>query len=292
MKEIERLNSVVNNGTGKYQSGGFGAVLDLRSIPATTEIILVGDLHAKTKHLNLLLEHKPDDGASIISKLERQKAILVILGDAVHNDPIGENFNDTKKLKDVLYEMDSSIEIMQLIFDLRNKYPDSFYYLLGNHDYFSRNCEKNGVRQGLEYEMRLEERFGSEYVRRYNDFLKQCPILLVADGLVASHAGPALNINSLDDVLDLNPLEEDNVVVNTLQWGRFGISYDEDSVKRFLSAIGEENAYFIVGHSPQLIPRTEFKEEVVPKHFVIYAGKLFLGYASYKERQLDFIKVL
>ncbi len=187
--------------------------------------------------------------------------------------------------------MDTSVEIMQLIFDLKIKFHDSFYYVLGNHDYLSGRFIKGGVKQGLEYKTKLKECFGEEYIQLYQEFLMCSPIMMVAKGLVATHGGPASMIKGLDDILEVNPINESHPINESLQWGRYLTSYGDENVKEFLSAIEQDEAFFVVGHSPSLLPKDDFKAELMPKHYIIYAAGNKPGYASYRNGEMGFFGI-
>ncbi|MBU4468502.1 MAG: metallophosphoesterase, partial [Candidatus Omnitrophica bacterium] len=272
---IIQLGEVIKS-RGKYQKG---ALVDLRNLPADVEPIIVGDLHTKLRNLKGILAYNDN-----ISKIQRGEAILVILGDAVHSE-------------EDLSEMESSVEIMRFIMDLKIKNPDNVYYVVGNHDYLSGRFSKSGVVQGLVYREKLKKLFGDEYVKLYEEFIKVSPLMLIGNGLVAAHAGPVKRMVSLSDIGNVDVSDENNPIVEDLTWGRFRQDgswyYDEKDVERFLSNIGQPNAIFIVAHSPSLIPRGEFHAELIPnRHHVIFAGRNdVFGYASFKEGKVKFIPV-
>ena len=113
------------------------------------EFIIIGDLHGNHKNLRAILDHEKN-----LQKVEQNKAVLLFLGDAVHNDRSG-----------FTYEMDSSIEIMDIILGLINDYPQNVIYLLGNHDSFEPELSKMGIQQGLLYRDALIYARGKQYVR-------------------------------------------------------------------------------------------------------------------------------
>ncbi|HTP58403.1 MAG TPA: hypothetical protein VMM82_05755, partial [Spirochaetia bacterium] len=78
------------------------------------EFIIIGDLHGNHKNLRAILDH--DDN---LKKVEQDKAVLLFLGDAVHNDRSG-----------FAYEMESSIQTMDIIVGLINDHPRNVIYLL------------------------------------------------------------------------------------------------------------------------------------------------------------------
>ena len=110
------------------------------------EFIIIGDLHANVRNLNAILE---DSGN--LEKVRLDKAVLLFLGDAVHNDKPG-----------FTYAMDSSIEIMDIIVGLIDQIPNNVVYLLGNHDSFAPELSKLGIQQGLIYHAALLQARGKQ----------------------------------------------------------------------------------------------------------------------------------
>ena len=75
------------------------------------EVIIVGDLHANKQNLKAILMDSQN-----LYKLKQNKAIMIFLGDSVHDERVGH-----------LQEMDTSIEIMDIIIHLINDYPDNVF---------------------------------------------------------------------------------------------------------------------------------------------------------------------
>ena len=285
-----RLRQVVAQGPGKFQQGRWGALLDLRAIEPQQEIILVGDLHARLDNVHAILNHQDALGCSVRRRVE-EGAVMVLLGDIVHQDPYFAGHGSEEEIEARLQDMTGSIAIMQEILELKREFPQEVYYILGNHDYLSDRLEKGGVTQGIAHRNALEKEFGREYVSMYETFLRHCPVLLAADGLLAAHGGPAHGLRSLEAVADLDPLDEAYPVLEALQWGRYGRTYSERDVKKFLKAAGQPSAYLVVGHSPAFISYGDFRAELCPRHYVLYSAGDFPGYAVYRDKKLEFVGV-
>jgi len=129
---LKRVNALLMTepGHGKDALGNPGGILEL---PDTVTPVLVGDLHARIDNLLTVLSEN-----AILDGLENGTAALVILGDAVHPEEPGS-----------LDEMDSSLLMMDLIFNLKTRFPDNVFYIVGNHDSFLHEIMKRGVPQGL-----------------------------------------------------------------------------------------------------------------------------------------------
>ncbi|MFC1674591.1 response regulator [Candidatus Omnitrophota bacterium] len=182
------------------------AVLDLTSLPEDTEYILVGDLHSRLGNLIKILNTNDN-----FQKLKDGRAVLIILGDAVHPEPapeeveafinlLAENPEDDEWkalvgefLKVIMEDksMDPSVATMQFIMRLKTMLPFNVFYILGNHDYLTDNVVKGGVKQGIQYKKRLGELYGRLYAEDdYQAFINDSPIAVVGDGFVATHAAP------------------------------------------------------------------------------------------------------
>ena len=103
-----------------------------------------------------------------MEKVRRNKAVLLFLGDAVHNDRSGFTF-----------AMDSSIEIMDIIVGLITEFPANVIYLLGNHDSFAPELSKLGIQQGLLYREALLKARGKQYVALMQEFFDALPLFVI-----------------------------------------------------------------------------------------------------------------
>lgn len=286
LREIERIGNVIEaNLKGAFQTG---AVVD---IPDGKEVIIVGDLHGKVDNLKNILQHKGNLG-----KIKRGEAVLVILGDAVHNDIIGDVEED--EAVEAAKDMEDSIETIRFLFQLKADHPDNVYYLLGNHDYFHPMIEKFGVHQGQVFEEVLGERFGEVFINAYRQFLKTSPILArTDDGLVCVHAGPLKKGAGIDDIRQADTGDPLDDIIFDLTWGRYDFdevprqSYSAEDVGIFLHDVGGKK--LIVGHNPSIIPSGHFSAEIIKgTHYVTYAGGKDPGYISYRSGKVESINVI
>jgi len=204
------------------------------------EFIIIGDLHANVKNLNAILK---DDDTMV--KVKQDKAVLLFLGDAVHNDKT-----------EFTYAMDSSIEIMDIILGLINEFPGNVLYLLGNHDSFAPELSKLGIQQGLLYREALLKARGKQYVALMQEFFDALPLFIIHRYFLAVHAGPArggLTRNELVNVrhfenylwqLTWNRLNETRSTPSMKEYG----PEDLDEARRLLGC--PKNIPVFVGHNP------------------------------------------
>jgi hypothetical protein len=249
---------------GSYQQG---AVVDLRQVPGTTMVGLVGDLHAREDNLNAILEHQVGDKGTVRELLAQMKLILVFLGDAVHGE-------------DDVVEMSSSVNIMKTIMDLKISHPNQVYYLLGNHDYLDSPVTKGRMPQALIYAEHLKNSFGSEYIDQYKEFIAQSPLEVTGNGFVATHAGPIRGMTPEQlKTADVSHWDSPFVKEATdarMSQGEFNLR----DVKNSLAAAGQPMGIYFVGHTPARDDDQWHWDKSADgvKHVVIFAAKDNFGF--------------
>ena len=144
------------------------------TLPKKMIPIILGDLHAQVDNLLTVLSHN-----EFLEMMGDGKAAMVFLGDAVHSEMDGE-----------LEEMESSLQIMDLILRLKLWFPQQVFYVRGNHDSFSEEIGKAGVPQGLLWARALERIRGKGYREEMGRFYELLPYVALSKSYVACHAAP------------------------------------------------------------------------------------------------------
>ncbi|MDP8299640.1 MAG: metallophosphoesterase [Candidatus Tantalella remota] len=307
---------------GRYQDG---RVVDLRKLPQDKEIILIGDLHERLDNLRKILadERTVTVGGDKVTKTVQQMvedgdAVLIFLGDAVHAE-LGKG-------KPLDLSMERSLEMMKWIAELKTQNPDNVYYVLGNHDDIDWPCSKNNIDQSEIYREKLSQAYGlpaqtgSKYMDLYREFIRISPIMLIADGLVATHAGPAKNatlrqIKHVTQEKITEDFKNNEYAVAMVLWGRHEkifenpsfennndlteeqkrfvaqTLYSDKDVIRFLKRMGQPKGVFVSGHTPQLLPAGSFYSRVSDHQFIVYAGGPFAGYAAYRKGSIEMVDI-
>jgi len=206
------------------------------------EVIIVGDLHANKHNLKAILMDCQN-----LYKLKENKAIMLFLGDAPHDERTGHR-----------KEMATSIEIMDIIIHLLNDYPDNVFYILGNHDTFSPRLGKSGIQQGLLYHNECLKKYGKEYVNLMQIFFNVLPVFVIHKYFLAVHAGPARGGITRDQIINIrSSVSED--LLKQLTWNRLNETRSSPSQKEYspddLNKQREVLNYppefpIIVGHNP------------------------------------------
>ncbi|MFW6138043.1 MAG: metallophosphoesterase [Spirochaetota bacterium] len=204
------------------------------------EFIIVGDLHANKRNLKAILQ---DSGN--LYRLEEDQAVMVFLGDIVHDERTGH-----------LKEMHSSIQAMDIVIHLINKYPHNIIYLKGNHDTFDPRLSKNSIQQGLEHMNALIEQWGAEYAELMEQFVESLPVMGVHPYFLAAHAGPVRGGITRGELINIdhypgskhqliwNRINETRTTPNQKEYG----PEDLDAQRYALNRAG--NTPFFVGHNP------------------------------------------
>ena len=247
----------------KDERGKPGGLIEL---PPTMIPIIVGDLHSCLPNLVEILEHNDNE-----KRIRKGEAILVLLGDTVHNDQTG-----------ALREMATSLETLEYIFGLFVKHGSRIVYLRGNHDSFDENLVKSGIRQGLEFRNHVAKERGEEYLAQADSFFENLPVFAIGKGFAITHAGPVRGGSSRDDLVNIY---RDRNQYWQLIWNRInefgGTSsmkeYDGSDVRATRKKLGlAENAPFIVGHNPlwNTGNRTGVWQNVlgIEGHHILYSG--------------------
>ena len=204
------------------------------------EFIIIGDLHANVKNLQAILKDSDN-----LEKVRRDEAFLLFLGDAVHSDKSGH-----------AYDMDSSIEIMDIVIGLFNEFPANVLYLLGNHDSFAPELSKHGIQQGLIYRDALLKARGARYVALMQELFDALPLFVVHRRFLAVHAGPPRGGVTRTELVNARHFEN---IVWQLTWNRLNETRSTPSIKEYGPEDLDEtrrmlgcarNIPIVVGHNP------------------------------------------
>ncbi|WP_136805506.1 metallophosphoesterase [Desulfosediminicola flagellatus] len=237
--------------------GKAGGIVDLqqRAVP-----VIVGDLHAQVDNLLKILSEN-----CLIGCLRSKSATLVLLGDAIHSEILEE-----------MEDMDSSILMMDLIFTLKLRFPENFFYLRGNHDSFSADISKNGISQGILMKERLRELRGQEYVDEMETYYSKLPYIIKSPYFYACHAAPPRSDATLDDLINIanNPILQHEITKNRLQRPHYLSGYNKSDIKRFRKTLDmPKGVPFVVGHTP-LDPFGSIWKNVgtIKNHHIIFSA--------------------
>ncbi|MEI6873506.1 MAG: metallophosphoesterase [Spirochaetota bacterium] len=236
---VERATEVCGAWPGRLKDST-GKPGGLILFPKNLRPIIIGDLHANLDNLIAIIDHEKNR-----EDFEEERAILVFVGDSVHDDRTGH-----------MKEMTNSVEILEYILRLIAEHPRTVYYLRGNHDTFDERLRKSGIAQGLEFRKALLAAQGPEYVAAVQRFFEDLPMFIIADGFVITHAGPPRGGLVREELIDIKSYPEK---YHQLMWNRVNEfhgnpspkEYGEKDIRLVLTQLElPEYTTFIVGHNP------------------------------------------
>lgn len=235
-KVVKTINA--NKNRDKDSSGRPGGLIDLSNDKRKT--VVIGDLHGAHDNLLHIMKHE-----KIEKEVSSGKTVVIIIGDGIHNDQTGS-----------MLEMESSLLVLEEIFNLILKYGENILYIRGNHDTFDERLAKSGIRQGLEFHNYLLQHRGEEYVEEVETFFNSLPLFIIGSSYVITHGGPVRGGCTREELVNIN---NDPEMYHQLTWNRLHEfrgtpsmkEYGEDDIKKTLSALKlPEDLPFIVGHNP------------------------------------------
>lgn len=256
---IRSVNELMENEAyrPKDKKGKPGGIV---SLPRKLNPVLVGDLHAKSDNLLVLLSSN-----NFLESLEEGRASLVLLGDAVHREDKGH-----------YEEMESSMLIMDLIFKLKLRFPEQVFYIRGNHDSFSKEIGKAGIPQGLLWGKAIRETRGKEYYKEMERFYALLPLIVYSRDFVACHAAPPVSqvdMQSLINSRDNSKLHRE-LTNNRLRAPHRPGGYAKGDVKRLRKCLEvPPDTPLVVGHTPLSLDQTIWENAgEIENHYIVYDG--------------------
>lgn len=256
---IRQVNSILENESFRERnaSGKIGGLIELSDHLTP---VIVGDLHANVNNFLKILSEN-----CLLSYLQANSSVLIILGDAVHSE-----------IEDEMEQMETSVLIMDLIMKLKLYFPENVFYLRGNHDTFSPDISKNGISQAaLMYDYLLKLR-GKEYVDEMSRFHELLAYVAKSDSYVCCHGGPSSKKVTREKIINIenHPKIRRSILTSRIKRANSLSGYTKSDVKQFRKGLTlPKNAPFIVGHTP-LDPFNSIWQNVgdIPEHHIVYSG--------------------
>ncbi|HSF15024.1 MAG TPA: hypothetical protein VLK65_05685 [Vicinamibacteria bacterium] len=259
LDSLSKLADSMENDPWRPQDrrGKAGGILE---VPAGIVPILVGDLHATIDNfLTILSQNK------FLEELERGKAVMILLGDAIHSD-------DDRRLEN----MESSLLMTDLISKLMLALPGRLHYVRGTHESFSYELSKGGVPQGQVWKRQVLERRGEAYFEVLQRFYERLPYVVRGVDFAACHAGPPIEHVSRRELVDITryPRLRHQITWNRLRTLNNPTGYSKGDVAAFKKALGlPRTAPLIVAHSPRQDGGTVWMDlGGIKAHHLIFSG--------------------
>lgn len=203
----------------------------LVELPEKGKVLIIADIHGNLKDFNKLMD--------IWKDFKKDNNHLVLIGDFIHAiDQVN----------------DKSLEILETVKSNFEK-DSNFHVLLGNHEWSvitSVAIYKKGENLNSKFEILLKQKFQNQWqdkLKEYQNFLRKLPLAVKTENKVfISHAGPAKEIISIEDVINITYVGYlNNRKLVGLLWNRYG-DFDNTDIDSFLKNVG--CTAMIVGHTP------------------------------------------
>jgi hypothetical protein len=290
-KEQAMAQVIAYNKELRYATYKDKGVVDFSNLSENVEIIVVGDIHTRLDNLKKILNDNDN-----YQKIRDGRAVLLLLGDLIHNEPppIG---------KRLLWETESSVEIMQFVMSLTIRHPKSVYLLASDHHYLNNEVYRGRVPQSEAYREKLRELYGDDYLEEYRLAMEAAP--REAKGrngktFAAGHAGPARgkswdeikNTAAVDTIIknqgsiirDVTYSRHQSVKQYTEDPPNEKDLYSDQDISDHLEEIGVPGGVFIVSHTPLLLQEGDrnrqdtFHKQISPNLHLIYSAFERTGY--------------
>jgi CBS domain-containing protein len=234
INNVSSLPSALRPQDAKRRPGGLVTFADTDK----REMVVVGDLHGNHENLRAIYnEYK--------TKLESDKAVIVLLGDLFHSDKSGH-----------ITDMGPSMLMVEVIIKLLIKFPKNVIYLMGNHDTFSPKLSKRQVLQGKLFYEAMVKNFGKPFTKSMDQLFDSLPVMVLHPWFMAMHAGPIRGGATPKDIINIRQNADH---LRQITWNRVNMMGANPSKKEYgpsdLDEMREKmgadaKVPVIVGHNP------------------------------------------
>jgi hypothetical protein len=254
----------------RASDGRPGGLIQLSDV----QTIIVPDLHARMDFFIHVMNFETNDGKRVFQGLADGTVQVVCVGDGFHaegraverwRNALDEYLGDYRKHRNMDQEMRESMGLMEMVMRVKTAYPDTFYFLKGNHENIANeNGEGNYPFGKFAYEGEMvtgyvTKFFGDEFLDLYYRFEKQLPVMAVGKGFMVTHAEPK-SFYPREMVINYYDYPE---VIYGLTWTANDAAEEgsvETTLRYYLGDGYSENSHLFGGHRP------------VPRRYLLRAG--------------------
>lgn len=222
--------------------------------------VIVPDLHARMDFLFCILQHRFNDTPNTAELLEKGKLQIVCVGDGFHAegrarqrwlDAFEEFKGNFRKHRWMDSEMRESLGLMQMVMEIKWRFPGQFHFLKGNHENISNEDGEGNhpfgkfVYEGEMVAQYVRKFFGDGFLKEYYALEKKLPVMAVGNRFLVTHAEPRV-CHPKSRLVEYHSHPE---VVYDLTWTKDGEA-EEGSVAAMLSEYLEkpDGARLFGGH--------------------------------------------
>ncbi len=168
--------------------------------------IVVPDLHARMDFFLGVLGYQAEEGSRTLDLLEEGRLQVVCLGDGVHAEgraaqrwqAAQAEFLDTYRSHGSMDdEMRESLGVMEMVMEVKRRYPALFHFLKGNHENITNESGGGNLPfrkfalEGIMVLSYMKQFYGPQLLGQYARMEKELPLLAVGPDFLLSHAEPA-----------------------------------------------------------------------------------------------------
>ncbi len=168
--------------------------------------IVVPDLHARMDFFLGVLGYQAEEGSRTLDLLEEGRLQVVCLGDGVHAEgraaqrwqAAQAEFLDTYRTHGSMDdEMRESLGVMEMVMEVKRRYPALFHFLKGNHENITNESGGGNLPfrkfalEGIMVLSYMKQFYGPQLLGQYARMEKELPLLAVGPDFLLSHAEPA-----------------------------------------------------------------------------------------------------
>ncbi len=226
--------------------------------------IVVPDLHARMDFFLAVLGSMAEEGCRTLELLDAGRLQVVCLGDGVHAEgraaqrwraAHAEFLDEYRAHRNMDEEMRESLGVMEMVMEVKRRYPSRFHFLKGNHENIANESGGGNLpfrKFALEGAMVLaymRQFYGPLLLGQYARMEKELPLLVVGPGFLLSHAEPAEFYaphrvigfrNDPDVVLGLTWTDNDEAEPGSV----------ESMLRYYLGEEAARTAFYLGGHRP------------------------------------------
>jgi hypothetical protein len=237
-----------------------GGLIHLRHIPT----IIIPDLHARMDLFLHIMFFNLQTGGTVLQGLSDGSVQVVCVGDGFHAEArainrwrkaleeYGTSYDEHSSMDK---EMSESLGLMEMVMELKSRFPSLFHFLKGNHENIA-NEHGGGnypfrkfVYEGEMVTFYIKKFYGNEFLSQYYAFEKRLPVLAAGKNFLVCHAEPK-SFYPREMVVDYHSYSD---VIYGLTWTANDEAQDGSVVKmlkHYLGAGYTENTFIFGGHRP------------------------------------------
>ncbi len=226
--------------------------------------IVVPDLHARMDFFLSVLGFEAETSRRAIDLMDEGRIQVVCLGDGVHAEgraahrwqaALKEFLGGFRSHGSMDEEMRESLGVMEMVMEVKHRYPTRFHFLKGNHENITNESGGGNLPfrkfalEGVMVATYMRQFYGEEVLDQYARLEREFPLLAIGPGFLLSHAEPAVFYPPQRII----GYRKDAEVVAGLTWTDNEEAEPgsvEEMLRYYLGEEKAENGFYFGGHRP------------------------------------------